>query len=303
MNADEHEPTTAEQASAGGTESDDLLAAAPGLARIAAGAWLNAAEWTVGTSLRAGTRVLRAAASGESPVELLNETAEELRAIAERLRGGQSPEPAGTDPDLAADGVASDDSELRDDSSTAALRRRGEELLRLSADVRFDEDSHPAYGRILEQIAPDEARILRLLTTEGPQPAVDVRSGVPLIASELVALGLTMIGAEAGCRHLDRVHAYLNNLFRLGLIWFSREPVKDRLRYQVLEAQPEVAEALREAGRTGRTVRRSIHLTPFGEDFCKLALPLETAELEALGSASVEPAPGSERAAGEPWSQ
>ncbi len=90
-----------------------------------------------------------------------------------------------------------------------------------------------------------------------------------------------MIGAEAGCRHVDRVHAYLNNLFRLGLIWFSREPVGDGLRYQVLEAQPEVLEAMRRAGR-GRTVRRSIVLTPFGRDFCEVCLPMDTGELEAL---------------------
>ena len=62
-----------------------------------------------------------------------------------------------------------------------------------------------------------------------------------------------MIGAEAGCRHLDRVPAYLNNLYRLGLIWFSREPLEDPLRYQVLEAQPEVIEAMR--GRPRRAHR------------------------------------------------
>ena len=38
--------------------------------------------------------------------------------------------------------------------------------------------------------------------------------------------------------------AYLNNLYRLGLIWFSREPLEDPLRYQVLEAQPDVVKAL-----------------------------------------------------------
>jgi hypothetical protein len=32
---------------------------------------------------------------------------------------------------------------------------------------------------------------------------------------------------------------------------------------------------MREAGRTARTVRRSIHLTPFGGDFCEVCLPLE----------------------------
>ena len=76
--------------------------------------------------------------------------------------------------------------------------------------------------------------------------------------------------------------AYLNNLYRLGLIWFSREPLEDPLRYQVLEAQPDVLEALRTPGRT-TTVRRSILLTPFGEDFCKTVLPVDiTGEFEAV---------------------
>jgi Abortive infection alpha len=101
-----------------------------------------------------------------------------------------------------------------------------------------------------------------------------VRAGKALgLGSEMVAPGLNMIGAEAGCRYLDRVPAYLNNLYRLGLIWFSREPLEDPLDYQVLEAQPDVIEAKRAGGRA-KTVRRSISLTPFGEDFCRICLPL-----------------------------
>ena len=83
-----------------------------------------------------------------------------------------------------------------------------------------------------------------------------------------------MIGAQAGCQHRERVPAYLNNLERLGLIWFSREPVDDPVAYQVLEAQPEVLEAMRSVYRA-KTVQRSIHLTPFGEDFCTVCLPLD----------------------------
>jgi hypothetical protein len=108
------------------------------------------------------------------------------------------------------------------------------------------------------------------------------------MATELVAPGLNMIGSEAGVRHLDRVPAYLNNLYRLGLIWFSREQVGDHLRYQVLEAQPEVVRALDEAGRGSRTIRRSIHLTPFGVDFCDLCIPPTTAEFDALRQSARE---------------
>jgi hypothetical protein len=154
-----------------------------------------------------------------------------------------------------------------------SLRSRGAELLRQSADVDYEEDAHPAYERILDDLAPDEARVLRFLAAEGPQPAVDVRAHKALnVGSDLVAPGLSMIGSQAGTRYLDRLPAYLNNLYRLGLIWFSREPLEDPLEYQVLEAQPDVIEAMREAGR-GKTVRRSIHLTPFGEDFCRVCLP------------------------------
>jgi hypothetical protein len=58
-----------------------------------------------------------------------------------------------------------------------------------------------------------------------------------------------------------------------------------------VEAQPDVLAALRKGGRTARTVRRSILLTPFGDDFCEMCLPLDTAEFGALGEADVE-APG-----------
>jgi hypothetical protein len=282
--SDENRPDVEDPVASTGPPDDhadeSLVEAIPGLARIYAQAWFRTAEWAVDSSLRAGSRVLRAAVSGDSPGSLFDQAGADLREYARSLVGI-------VDPDYAARGGESDPTARRssdNDTSTEALRERGEELLRLSADVRYEEDTHPAYARILEDLTPDEGRILRLLALEGPQPAVDVRAGwLPFqINSELVALGLSMIAEQAGCRHLDRTHAYLNNLNRLGLIWFAHEPVEDRHRYHVLEAQPEVTGALRKAGRFGSTVRRSVHLTPFGKDFCEVCLPLDTAELEAL---------------------
>lgn len=254
----------------------DLLGAAPGLARIAFAAWVRTSAWTLHASTRAGGRVMRAALNGEPPTELFADAADELRRVARIAldlvdsEGQPRTDPAPPPP-------------REPEHRPVDLRERGADLLRRSADVRESDEGHPAYELIIEQLAPDEARILRLLHMAGPQPAVDVRSGsLPLAgATELIEPGLTMLGAEAGCRRLDRVPAYLNNLYRLGLIWFSREALKDITRYQVLEAQPAVAEALERAGR-GRTVRRSIQLTPFGGDFCDLVLPATTAEFEAL---------------------
>ena len=115
-----------------------------------------------------------------------------------------------------------------------------------------------------------------------------MRAGVAFApGSRLVAQGFSMLGAEAGCRFVDQVPAYLSNLHRLGLIWFSREAVRDRESYQVLEVQPEVMEALKEAGRFSHVVRRSIRMTPLGDDFCSVALPINTAEFEALREPTV----------------
>lgn len=239
--------------------SNSPLREGAGLLRIAANVGWSTAQWLWDTTVHTGTRVVRGLAAGESPVSIANALGAELRSSVESALG--SPPPA----------VGSTEHH----SSAAELRERGAELLRRSADVHFVEDMHPAYERILGELTPDEARILRFLAKEGPQPTMDVRTNRPLgIGSELIEAGLSMIGRQAGVRHLARTNAYLNNLFRLGLVWFSREEVEPS-RYQVVEVQPEVQAAMTKAGRSPRTVRRSIHLTPFGQDFCETCLPLD----------------------------
>ena len=227
-------------------DEDGLLETAPALARLAIGTGLRTARWAAETSLRTGGKLI----------------------------GVEFPENGARPPEETAEVVPSPPPGESQATRPRSLREHGAELLALSADVEYEEEFHPAYERILSQLAPDEARILRLLAQRGAQPAVDVRAAKALgRGSEMVEPGLNMIGAEAGCRYVDRVPAYLNNLYRLGLIWFSREPLEDPLDYQVLEAQPDVTEALRKGSRS-KTVRRSIALTPFGEDFCRVCLPL-----------------------------
>lgn len=257
-----------------------LLASAPALARAAGGVWWRAAKWGLATSARTGVRLVRAAAgpvltnrAGEDLVSELRRYARDLLGVTDLEERVAQLVPAGRPAQL---------------PERVELRARGARLLRASASLAGDDPVHPAFARILTELAPDEARILRLLASSGARAAVDIRAGNVIgIGSQLVAGGFSMIGAEAGCRHRDRVQAYLNNLQRLGLIWFSQEPIEDPVAYQVLEAQPEVMEAMRRASRA-RTVQRSIHLTPFGEDFCAVCLPIDTNEVEALSEPEPE---------------
>ncbi len=235
----------------------------PGVARLLAGIWLRTAVWSAET----GARIVLAVIPDEA-VKLVQDSGDGLRVEARRLLGVEEIDdrmqellPAGS---------------ANGGQTTAELRARGAELLRQSADVTEHEDIHPAYARILTELAPDEARILRLLALGGPQPSVDVRAANLIgVGSQLVAQGLNMMGTEAGLRYAERVPQYLNNLDRLGLIWFSHDPLDDPQRYQVLEAQPDTMEAIEKAGRA-RTVHRSVRLTAFGEDFVKVVLPVQS---------------------------
>jgi len=276
------------------------LRALPGLARIAGSAYVNAAEWGVRTSVSTGRRVIRAARDPEEAAELVREASAAAAAVGELARSVASGVPVGQALVIAGEslGVALEHQPEPRPATSPSLRERGADLLERSRDVWSNEQGHPAYARILDELAPDEGRILLLLLQGGPQPSVDVRTGGPIgmVNSQLVAPGLSMIGMRSGVRYADQVPAYLNNLFRLGLVWFSKEPLRDPQEYQVLEAQPDVLAALHSV-KFAKVVRRSIHLTPFGEGFCRTCL---VSEVEAATEVFPEHADPGDAEAGMP---
>lgn len=255
----------------------------PGLARVAGSAALHTAGWGVRTTTRNWLRVGKAVTNRDEAASLIRDVTSYVGALGEVARQVSGGVPVATA--LLRAGESLGGSERREPLATPvvdgrvtasrpqSLRERGNDLLAKSRDVWSQDDRHPAFDRILDELAPDEARILVMLLRNGPQPSVDVRTGGPIgvVSSQLIAPGLNMVGPRAGLRYLEQVPSYLNNLFRLGLVWFSREPVHDHMEYQVLEAQPDVLAALHSV-KFAKVVRRSIHLTPFGEEFCKLAL-------------------------------
>jgi hypothetical protein len=247
-----------------------VVRAAPGIARVAAVSAFHALSWSVGASIAGANYLARRALDGEPATAIVQDAAHDLRGAALRALGVPA--------DGAAGGgvtVAGSARPVPPDASTRELQERGADLMRRSNDVHVTEDTHPAFARILSEITPDEARVLRFLYLEGSQPALDIRTWRPLgIGSELVAAGMNMIGEHAGLRNVDRIDLYLTNLSRLGLVDFSPEQVSNPTRYQVIEAQPKVAAALKRAGRAPRLVQRSICLTAFGEEFVRTCLPL-----------------------------
>src|ERR687894_2027705 len=86
-------------ASQNGDGDVDLLRAAPVLARLAFAAWVRTTGWTVQTSVTVSTRVVRGAANGESPAELIRDVEDELRQYLRRLLGVDAEGNATDDPD------------------------------------------------------------------------------------------------------------------------------------------------------------------------------------------------------------
>ncbi len=255
------------------------------IGRIGAALTQRATGYTLESGLRTGTRMAYAAANSKSPAELVTNT----RAITldELQRAGL---------DIGEDQtswLATYDPETIDPkpATRESLIERGERLLEQSAEVGRNEDIHPAFSELLNNLTPDEARILRLLAMDGPQPALDVynRSYIPWKLKP-VATNLTMLGSDAGCRMPVRTPVYLQNLERLGVVEVINEPIDQLKRYQVLEAQSHV-EAARDSAKRQRTSYKTVRLTDFGVAFCEMCFPFsvtvgpETAKFrEGVGS-------------------
>lgn len=272
------------------------VGAVPGLARVAAGAWMQGAVWGIGAAVKAGGRLGQAATSAEEAAKLLDDVRYEALGGLRRILGAaEEVSPASSISDAAA--AVKPQRGQRDDpreEKVRSLRERGAELLERAADVSDEVDPvHPGFSRIVDQLAPDEARILKLLINEGGRGIVYVNKAAPFgIGARVIARRLSLIGREAGCLHPELVPAYLDNLVRLGLAAIRRDPLPDEHGYQVIEAQPEVVAAVGSAGGgvfRGQVSRRSVHLTEFGRTFCQVCFPAEhlTGEFAAI---EIEPA-------------
>lgn len=285
---------------------DDAMEVLPGLLRISAVTVAHTAGWGLRTYARGVGRVAKAVVDPDEAVRLTEDVATNARqvtALAKRVATGNPVTgllerfalPAAEGARAAMEGRAARVNGVTPGTEPDRLRRTGEELLRRSRDVWDENERHPAFVSILNELAPDEARILVLMLKDGPQPAVDVVEGGligHLRGARMIARGLTMIGAQASVRYPSLVPQYLNNLTRLGLVWQSEDPVSELIRYQVVEAQPDVLAALRAKG-GARIKRRSIHLTPFGQDFARACFA-DVQDLDRLPSHEIPPGAATE---------
>lgn len=243
---------------------------AVGLAKFGATASLHVAAWATTTTVKHATDIVREINAGEPVTEIVDARLEVVRSTMWKFLHLDRITPASVAPPTTAVMRPRSNASLRD------LREQGDELLRrIGNPAERPQSEHPAFSRILRELVPDEARILRFMALAGPQPAIDVRTKTPLgVGSELIAGGINLVADMSGATYPERNQQYLANLTRLGMIQFSDEKVEDPRRYSFIEAQPVAAAAISRAKRA-HTVYRSILITQFGRQFCEVCFTLD----------------------------
>ena len=133
---------------------------------------------------------------------------------------------------------------LRYTGHDANLRELYANLLATSIDSETAASAHPAFVDMIKNMAPDEAKIMRLFATRGVYPVLDLKlylkEGGGFI---FLHQNISLIGADAGCEHPKFGANYLDNLSRLGLIQVPYGyHLKDDKEYEPIERHAQVLE-------------------------------------------------------------
>lgn len=127
------------------------------------------------------------------------------------------------------------------------------------------------FHKVLDQLVPDEARIIGALSDGSTTPMVSVYAltakgtkGEPLL--EHAAL----VGKTANVALPGLTPTYVGHLLSLGLLEVGPEDPSLKEEYQILQADPQVLKALKRGGRgplAARTERHTLTLSVVGRQF------------------------------------
>lgn len=162
------------------------------------------------------------------------------------------------------------------------LREMYANLVAASMNVITTNEAHPAFVDIIKQLTPDEARILKLFTTQSTFPLLDVNKLVTVHGHSgtghiRMLHNFSLIGIKANCERPNDAPIYIDNLCRLGLaeVLSGIQLFSSKL-YEGLESSDEINQIKLTHRETSpdsiQIVRGGIKLTEFGNRFCKICI-------------------------------
>lgn len=124
------------------------------------------------------------------------------------------------------------------------------------------------YHRILDQLNPDEARILGALSDGHVEPLVHVRPLSPAgILGEPTLENASLVGKMANVSLPHLTPQYVTHLLSLGLLQVGAERSSLKEEYQILMADSGVLKATKKASRgpiAARVEKHTVRLSPLG---------------------------------------
>ena len=201
-----------------------------------------------------------------------------LRELKQRM-AAIDPAPAGDDARESVDGVVSRTFVI---PLLQSPRRVLEELLERSQTQTRDQAFDDFYSVLLSELVPDEARMLALLSDGEPQAILHVGVGAPIgPVRRLVAENFAGFGRAAQVKLLEHMPLYIEHLKALRLVEEHPEVPALEVKYQILEGLREVRDAEAQARRASRQsvrlVRRSLRLSPLGDQLWRACVAPEAA--------------------------
>lgn len=156
------------------------------------------------------------------------------------------------------------------------LRNMYADLLVASIKMSSKPYVHPAFIDIIKQLAPDEARILKVINQNTAMPLLNIvlsspqGTGTTLIESNISHF---LTRPEIECK--EKISSMLINLDRLGLIDIKSSRLTEPTAYNKLLDLDNVKEYLAKEIGTYRysTVQAYMRITDFGKAFCEICLP------------------------------
>ena len=157
------------------------------------------------------------------------------------------------------------------------LRNAYANLLAASMNADKKWDVHPSFVGIIQQLSPDEAKLLKSIT-EVLYPIIDLKIVHPDGTFNVILRNYTDI-ADSICEHSDKVFSYLDNLERLKLIEISFGTyIADESVYKHLEEHADIKKLKEDVANNLKKddkwecERKIFRLTQYGMDFIEICI-------------------------------
>lgn len=161
-----------------------------------------------------------------------------------------------------------------------SIRELYAQLLANSMDATIKDGVHPDFVEIINQLSPDEAKLLRYLFTQLIIPTVTLKRVNEQNEGNDIIKNFSNIGELAECENPLKISEYFDNLLRLGLLESSETAsLVDKALYNPLKEHEYILSQINIITSQEPPFNKShlkegyMAMTDFGRSFCKICLP------------------------------